>query len=61
MKSIHEPLAHPVFAILYEQKKQILVDQASHHGLHQYELDLTHRMLGAVHRRLKNYTEAIAS
>ena len=54
-------MPYEAISILDKQKKQILVDQASHPGLHQYELDLTNRMLGAVHRRLKNYTEAIAS
>ena len=54
-------MPYEAISILDEQKKQILVGQASHRGLHQYELDLTNRMLGAVHRRLKNYTEAIAS
>ena len=54
-------MPYEAIGILDKQKKQIVVDQASQPGFHQYELDLTNRMLGAVHRRLKNYTEAIAS
>ena len=47
--------------ILEKQKADILISQISRPGLHQYELDLTNRMLGSIHRSLKNYTEAIAS
>ena len=47
--------------ILEKQKADILINQISRPGLHQYELDLTNRMLGSIHRSLKNYTEAIAS
>jgi tetratricopeptide (TPR) repeat protein len=47
--------------ILERQKTEILIDQIERSGLHQYELDLTNRMLGSIHRNLKNYTEAIAS
>ena len=47
--------------ILEKQKADILISQISRPGLHQYELDLTNRMLGSIHRSLKDYTKAIAS
>ena len=47
--------------ILEKQKAEILISQVGQSGLHQYELDLTNRMLGSIHRSLKDYTKAIAS
>ncbi len=54
-------MPYEAVGILERQKAEIERSQQKRSGLHQYELDLTNRMLGSIHRSLKNYTEAIAN